>query len=109
MTAVKPDSQTAVREVAQSRREQRLDAFHPKYRRFIRDLTSCSSALEDLADSFPGLLFALASNYATAARRERAFDLVCDGASLREACDVLGLPWWLRKVPAHAFVAPLAK
>ena len=79
----------------------------PSYRRFIRELTSCSTALEDLADSFPGLLFALASNYATPAQREQAFDLVYEGAPLREAADALGLPWWLRKLPPRAFAAPL--
>jgi hypothetical protein len=87
----------------------RLDAFHPDYRRFIRELTSCSTALEDLADSFPGLLFALASNYATPAQRERAFEMVYDGVALREVADVLDLPWWLRKLPPRAFAAPLPR
>ena len=85
----------------------RLDAFHPDYRRFIRELTSCSAALEDLADSFPGLLFALATNYATADQRERAFEIDlrwrCRCARSRRA----GLPWWLRKLPPHAFATPL--
>jgi hypothetical protein len=91
----------------EERRKLRLDAFHIAYRRYIRDLTSCSSAVEDLAETFPGLLFALATNYATLDQRERAFDLVCDGAALREVCDVLGLPWWLRKLPPRAFTTPL--
>jgi hypothetical protein len=108
MTAVKPECDATLEcATIPSRREQRLEAFHPKFRRFIRDLTSCSTPLEDLADSFPGLLFALATNYATAAKRERAFNLVCDGAALREACEVLGLPWWLRRLPPHAFTVPV--
>lgn len=90
-----------------SRRERRLNDFHPAYRRFIRGLTSCSLALEDLADSFPALLFALATGYGTPEARERAFGHVCDGAPLREAADALGLPWWLRKLPAQTFAAPL--
>jgi hypothetical protein len=91
----------------QVRREQRIEAFHPSYRRFIRDLTSCSGELEDLAESFPALLFALATGYGTAAGRERAFELISSGASLREAADSLGLAYWLRKLPAEAFTAPL--
>ena len=89
------------------RRQRRIEAFHPHYRRFIADLTSCSPALEDLADTFPALLFALATGYATPAKRERAFDLVSSGAPLREAADALGLAWWLRKLPPQAFTAPL--
>jgi hypothetical protein len=34
-------------------------------------------------------------------------DLVMAGAPLREVADTLGLPWWLRKLPAQAFCAPL--
>jgi PcfJ-like protein len=89
------------------RRERRLQAFHPCYRRFVADLTSCSRELEDLADTFPALLFALVSGYATEAERERCCALVGEGASLREAGETLGLPWWLRRLPAQAFTAPL--
>lgn len=84
-----------------------MDLFHPSYRRFIADLTSCAPELEDLADSFPALLFALVSGFATPARRARASELVCDGVPLREAADALGLAWWLRKLPADAFSEPL--
>src|SRR5512134_3138950 len=92
---------------AARRREWRLQAFHPAYRRFIAELTACSSELEDLADTFPALLFALVSDHATAGERERCFDLVGRGAPLREAADALRLPWWLRRLPASAFTVPL--
>jgi hypothetical protein len=90
-----------------SSRSVRLNRFHPAYRRYILALTSCSPELEDLADSFPALLFALVSGYADDARRERACNLVCRGSSLRQAADAIGLAWWLRKLPAQAFTAPL--
>ena len=110
MSAVKAKcGNTPDTEPAELRRELRLDDFHPDYRRFIRELTSSSAALEDLADSFPGLLFALASNYATADQRERAFEMIYDGVALREIANALGLPWWLRKLPPRAFAAPLPK
>ena len=35
--------------------------------------------------------------------------MVYDGVPLREVADVLGLPWWLRKLPPRAFAAPLPK
>jgi len=46
--------------------------------------------IEDLADSFPGLLFAFGDPYATADKRERAFELVCAGEPLRQVADALG-------------------
>jgi PcfJ-like protein len=94
-------------ESAEARRQRRLDTFHPSYRRFIRDLSNCASEIEDLAESFPALLFALSTGYGSAARRDRSLALVCRGASLRQAADALGLPWWLRRLPAQAFVEPL--
>ena len=90
-------------------RRGRVDAFHPPYRRYIGALTSCSPELVDLADSFPALLFALVSGYATGEQRERACELVCQGSRLREAADTLELAWWLRKLPAPAFTAPLPR
>ena len=90
-----------------ARRRRRIDAFHPSYRTAIAELTRCASAIEDLADSFPALLFALASGYGTPAARDRAAALVIAGAPLRTASDALGLPWWSRKLPAQALTAPL--
>ena len=96
-----------VQETAAGRRRRRLESFHPCYRRYIAELTCCASEVEDLADSFPGLLFALVTRYATVEQRQRAFDLVCTGEPLRQAADALGLAWWLRRLPAHAFTEPL--
>ena len=94
-------------EDAEGRRQRRLEAFHPSYRRYVASLTCCSGELEDLADTFPALLFALVSGYGTAESRERAFELVAAGASLRQAADALGLARWLRRLPASAFTDPL--
>lgn len=89
------------------RRADRIAAYDPSYRHCIQELTACSTALEDLADAFPGLLFALATGYADAATRMRAVEMILQGAALREIADALGLPWWLRKLPAGAFTSPL--
>ena len=108
MTAVDPTCDSAVEQLdAQARRQRRLEAFHPWCRRYVAEFTCCSNELEDLADTFPALLFALVSGYGTAATREHTFELVATGASLREAADALGLPWWLRRLPPAAFTEPL--
>ena len=109
MTALDGRQQlTKAQESVNERRRRRLDAFHPSYRRYIAELTCCANEVEDLAETFPALLFALVSRYATAEKRERAFELICAGEPLRQAADALGLAWWLRRLPAHAFTDPLA-
>ena len=99
----------AMREHPASRRARRLATFSTSYRRYIAGLTSCSPALEDLADSFPALLFALASGYGTVTRREACCQTITDGGSLRLAAERLDLPLWLRRLPANAFSGPLGR
>jgi hypothetical protein len=94
-------------ESAEARRQHRIEAFHPAYRRFVRALSICAAEVADLAETFPALLFALSTGYGCAARRDRSFELVCRGAPLRHAAEALGLPWWLRKLPPQAFTDPL--
>ena len=90
------------------RRQRRLEAFHPCCRRYIAELTCCCEPSSRIwPTAFPALLFALVSRYATVEQRERAFDLVCAGAPLREAADALGLAWWLRKLPRACLREPL--
>ncbi len=91
-----------------SRRRRRIEAFPAPWRRRIADLARRSAAIEDLADSFPALLFALATGYGTVEQQRRSLALVAAGAPLRAAADALGIAWWLRKVPPNALVAPLA-
>ncbi len=92
-----------------TRRQARLLPFRQPWRDLVGALTCCNASLEDLAESFPGLLFALVSGYGDEKRRQRCAELVMDGAPLRQAARALGLPWWLRKLPAAAFTQPLAK
>lgn len=88
---------------AVERRQWHAAAFHTPYRKAIERLTAHSVWLEDLAHTFPGMLFALASGYGSAAARTRAIRLVTCGAPLRQAAEALGLPWWLRRMPAASF------
>lgn len=94
-------------ETARERRVRRLSAFRPEPRRLIAGLTCCAPALEDLADSFPALLFALATGYGTAQGREAACRVIQDGQPLKHAAAAIGLPLWLRRLPADACLEPM--
>lgn len=91
------------------RRLRRIAQFHPDHRRTIREFTLGASVLEDLADSFPGLLFALATGFGQSRSRAHAFEALTSGAPLRTVSNALGLAWWLRRLPAGAFADPLAE
>lgn len=93
----------------QERRERRLERFQAPWRKPIAGLTACAPELEDLADTFPALLFALVSGYSDAVAAHRACTMVCEGACLRDVADSLGLPFWLRRVPPEAFTGPLPR
>lgn len=95
--------------VRQERRDRRLERFSPSWRKPIAGLTACAPELEDLADTFPALLFALVSGFADAVTSHRACTLVCEGACLRDIADSLGLPLWLRRMPAEALASPLPR
>ena len=63
--------------------------------------------MEDLLFSFPGLGFALATGFGSVAERAEAFELIDSGQSLKAAAEVIGLPWWMRRLPPEAFCEPL--
>jgi hypothetical protein len=86
----------------------RLARFRRPHRRAVQALAQSSPRLEDLADTFPGLLFALATGFGSFEQRAHAKILINSGAPLRCAADALGLPWWLRRLPADAFDGPIA-
>ncbi len=90
------------------RRLRRLDAFAPPVREAVCQLASAGSRLEELAESFPALLFALATGYGTSAKRRQTIEAVLAGRPLRDAASQLGLPFWLRKLPPQALLRPLS-
>ncbi len=91
------------------RHSRRIEAFCEHYRPPILDLMRQSPAIGDLADSFPALLFALATKYGSETRRRSALAAVVEGMPLREAAGRIGLPMWLRKLPPAALQAPLTE
>jgi hypothetical protein len=85
----------------------RFQGFHPTWRRRVARLAAQAGPIADLADSFPALLFALASGYGGSVGRKRARTHVETGHSLKAAAKALDLPFWLRRIPASAFTRPL--
>ena len=77
----------------------------PLHRRAHR---CCAASSRTWPTAFPALLFALVTGYATPSSSASApSSSSATGAPLREAADALGLAWWLRRLPAQAFTAPL--
>ncbi len=95
------------RSLEKSRRAARLSRFASPFDELVGGLTAAAPQAEDLADSFPALLFALVSGYGTAAGREAAFNTILDGGALKSAAAQLGLPLWLKRLPPHSFARPL--
>lgn len=94
-------------ETRSARRRRRLSTFCQPWRRPIAALTARTIRAEDLADSFPGLLFALVTRYGDSRERQRALACIEAGLPLKCAADALGLPMWLRRLPPEAFATPL--
>lgn len=88
-------------------KQSRLLGFHPIWRRRVARLAARARPIADLADSFPALLFALASGYGTGAQRKQARAHIEMGHSLKAAAQAVDLPVWLRRMPAGAFTRPL--
>lgn len=101
--------QSTLVETAIERRQRRLEAFGETHREQLAELARPGSPLEDLADSFPALLFALATGYGEPAAREAARQAALKGASLKTLAKLLDLPLWMRHVSPGALSAPLPR
>jgi hypothetical protein len=94
-------------EAEEARLTRRVQGFAASVRPAVERLARQAPQIEDLADSFPALLFALATGFGTEPDRRRALTAVLEGLPLKEAAQRLALPFWLRKLPAGSFAAPL--
>jgi hypothetical protein len=81
--------------------------FPAPYRAQIAALVASHRNIEDLATSFPALLFALVSGYGTPEQRSEALDAILAGEKLKAIANQLGLPFWLRRLPPAALTGPL--
>ena len=102
----RPVAATADPEV---RRTHLMQSFHAPFRQKVAEVASRSTCFEDLADAFPGLLFALATGYGTVESRREAAAHLTSGSRLREAARAVGLPWWMRRLPPQAFKKKLER
>lgn len=83
-----------------------VSRFDPTLRARTRRLVSSSPRIADLGIVFPGALHALASGRSTPKRRQKALELIAEGAPLRDVAVTLDLPLWLRRLPPEAFAGP---
>lgn len=83
--------------------------FATEQRREIRRILRLSPRMTDLATIFPGALYAIADSEIPPDTRRQAMELVLSGAQLKEVAHVLGLPMWLRRLPAEAFTGSIPK
>ncbi len=104
---MRKDTTSLVPEIGSVRRRRRLSAFRQPWRGLIARLSHQADAIEDLAESFPALLFALATGYGTAAQRRKTIAGVKAGQPLKTVAADLDLPLWLRRVPPCAFASRL--
>ncbi|MCW2306266.1 PcfJ domain-containing protein [Rhodobium gokarnense] len=84
-----------------------LRRYHRDHRRRLRKLARGSVALRDLVHGFPAMAVALVTGYRTRADRDGCIAVLTAGGDLKRAAGVLGLPFWLRRLPPEAFVGPL--
>lgn len=96
-----------VASAATERQRLRIGAFGEANRATVSALASAAPNLSDLSESFPALLFALATGYGREQDQSAALQLVLAGAPLRDVADALALPHWLRHLPAEAFTTAL--
>jgi hypothetical protein len=85
----------------------RIGLFHPERHDVVAVVAARHPALADLAESFPALLFALATGFGSEAGRVAATEAVLKGGGLQCAAEQLGLAWWTRKLPASVLKEPL--
>ncbi|MGH1417848.1 MAG: hypothetical protein ACRBCJ_03215 [Hyphomicrobiaceae bacterium] len=81
-----------------------LQQFHPAFRDDIKNFIIEVPTAIDLSQAFPGLLFALATDFGTLRQRNKARRLLANGAPLKDVAEALSLPWWMRRLAANAFV-----
>lgn len=86
---------------------EQISRFPTEQRNAIRQSIVTSRRVADLAFSFPLLLSALSTGHGTPEARSEAIRCITDGLPLNEAARALGLPFYLRRVPPEACMAPL--
>ncbi len=87
--------------------EAQIKRFPEKHRSSIRRLVRQHDYTADLLNSFPAIIFAIATEYGAQEERNATLRFVKNGQPLRFIAEAIGLPFWLRKVPPEAFTNEL--
>lgn len=66
-------------------------------------LLASSPRIAELADTFPGLVHALASKRGSLSERRKALAEIRNGVPLKTVAETLRMPMWMRRLPAKAF------
>lgn len=82
--------------------------FATAARPHIRKVVRTKPRTAELAQVFPGLLYALAMELCSPEQRELALQRIAEGAPLRAVAAAAGVPMWLRRLPPEAFSNDLA-
>lgn len=88
--------------------ERAVQRFAPAARREIRRIIKACPRAGDLCETFPGILYVLAAGSISASERADTLSAIEAGVPLKNVARRLGLPMWLRKLPAEAFVGDLS-
>ncbi len=83
--------------------EELASRFPSTIRREARRLMRTSARVAEMAEVFPGLLYALAARRGPSAARLNALSLIENGAQLKTVARALDMPMWLRRLPPEAF------
>ena len=86
--------------------DMQLSRYASRLRRHLWRMATQSKAHADLLFSFPAASVAIVTG-PLSVRRQRALELVQEGAKLTRIADVLQLPKWTRRLPPEAFDGPL--
>ena len=105
-----PDTSPTAKELlGDSKHLERLCDFDSLVQNDVARIAASSSAALDLAETFPGLLFAFATQYASVRQTEEALVRLENGEPLKNVATAMGLPMWLRRLPAQCFINPLVQ
>lgn len=87
--------------------EAQANRFAPDIRLNVLRICADCPRFADLMHAFPAAAYRIAARSAPIGEIDQALTLVHDGAPLRDVADVLGLPYWIRRLPPEAFRAPI--
>ncbi|MFM1815655.1 MAG: hypothetical protein RLZ98_2350 [Pseudomonadota bacterium] len=84
-----------------------IDKFGTRYTKRLTECASLDERVGQLAITHPLVFFALATKYGPLKARREAVRCAVEGSPLRVICEIIGLPYCLRRIPPEACRARL--